>query len=816
MKRRIYAALLAVLLTLSLCPAALAEEIQRPAPLDAALETMLDEYFGTVLTRGIAVYERDYETFLDWMSEEVLQDAILRVEGLSEQEKTIDDVSFAVRSYRPDTGELLVDVTETVSGTSSVISHELRVRGDADSGWFIESDRYSDALIHDILSAEFTGGAAPEPSYGYPNTWTNTGNQAKDITQIALSQTGYPETGDNHTKYAVWFYGSNKSAAWCAIFISWCAHQAGVPTSALKKNALASGFSTSNMGRNSFGATPYAFGSTAAKAGDVAYIDNNNDNISNHVGLVYDADSEYVYTVEGNCSNKVIKRKYSAKTGRIGSSNTKIVFYARPNYAGSGPETQPPSGTPSTLAVRLSRDAYSIARGSSCDIGGTITSNYPLTSVTGRLDTGWSVNITDIGDRFLDIGTSRLNSFRGADLPAGRHTLAITAADSSGKTQNASISIEVYEAPDPEPEPEPAPEPEPGRITERFDFHADIRFPNRTISLYRAPGDEIPYASYEEASCVCDKGVKLTDNSIWFSVTTEAGGTYWVPYQYDMDVTPRVVLSPETLNIRIGETKTVSVEYSYSPDVRKISWDASGSSLVTFSETEIGISSGGYGTGKKDLRVSGRNEGTGVIVLNFYNAAGNTLSAGKLFFVTVQKTVSDEDMPVDVRDKNTYYYTPVRWAVEQNIVQTNEFWPLNSCSRGVAVLFLWRLAGSPAPSVSNPFTDVSPSDDYYHAVLWALEKGITNGTTATKFSPGQACNRGQIVTFLHRFAGLPSASRSGNPFRDVTADRFCYDAVNWASSLDVTQGYSDGTFRPQTVCNRAQIMTFLYRYATNS
>ena len=177
-------------------------------------------------------------------------------------------------------------------------------------------------------------------STDYPNTWTNTGNQAYDIAQVALTQVGYTETGSNHTKYNYWYYGSDTSAGWCAIFISWCANQADIPTSIIKKNAGASGYSTSNMSSNPYGTKyAYAFGSKQIKMGDIIFVNHDGVSSSDHVGLVVAVDDDYIYTVEGNSgddSNLVRIKKYDASTGiKNGTTKSYIIFFARPAYTGS-------------------------------------------------------------------------------------------------------------------------------------------------------------------------------------------------------------------------------------------------------------------------------------------------------------------------------------------------------------------------------------------------------------------------------------------------------------------------------------------------
>ena len=125
--------------------------------------------------------------------------------------------------------------------------------------------------------------------------------------------------------------------------------------------------------------------------------------------------------------------------------------------------------------------------------------------------------------------------------------------------------------------------------------------------------------------------------------------------------------------------------------------------------------------------------------------------------------------------------------------------------------FLWRAAGEPeVKDANNPFTDVKDSAFYYNAVLWAVENEITSGVGNGRFNPGGKCNRGQIVTFLWRFSGKPEAAGE-NPFEDVKADAFYYDAVLWAVENKITSGTGAGKFSPNSVCTRGQVVTFLYR-----
>ena len=162
---------------------------------------------------------------------------------------------------------------------------------------------------------------------------------------------------------------------------------------------------------------------------------------------------------------------------------------------------------------------------------------------------------------------------------------------------------------------------------------------------------------------------------------------------------------------------------------------------------------------------------------------------------------------------NAYYADAVAWAVEKGITvgtSTTTFGPDAPCTRAQIVTFLWRAAGSPVMGGNNPFTDVASGSYYYDAVQWAVAQGITAGTSATTFSPDAACTRGQTVTFLYRYEKSPAVS-GGNAFTDIPSDAYYTNAVQWAVNNSVTSGTSATTFSPNATCTRSQIVTFLYR-----
>lgn len=178
------------------------------------------------------------------------------------------------------------------------------------------------------------------------------------------------------------------------------------------------------------------------------------------------------------------------------------------------------------------------------------------------------------------------------------------------------------------------------------------------------------------------------------------------------------------------------------------------------------------------------------------------------------KWTAKSDMSfTDVADK-AYYRDAVEWAVENGITKgttATTFSPNATCTRAQAVTFLWRAAGSPEPKTSTmPFTDVNAGSYYYDAVLWAVENGITKGTSDTTFSPNMTCSRAQIVAFLWRSEKSPAAG-TANPFADVKSTAYYADAVLWAVKEDITKGTTNTTFSPDADCSRAQIVTFLWR-----
>ena len=168
------------------------------------------------------------------------------------------------------------------------------------------------------------------------------------------------------------------------------------------------------------------------------------------------------------------------------------------------------------------------------------------------------------------------------------------------------------------------------------------------------------------------------------------------------------------------------------------------------------------------------------------------------------------------RSKDSWYHEAVDWAVTEEITKgTSEttFSPNKACTRAEAVTFLYRAAGSPdVKNLKNTFTDVKEGSFYHDAVLWAVDKGITKGTSETTFAPDDTCNRAHIVTFLYRAAGEPELSEAELTYEDVPAGTWYTVPVIWADSMRITNGVDATHFAPAKDCTRAEIVTFLDRF----
>ena len=175
----------------------------------------------------------------------------------------------------------------------------------------------------------------------------------------------------------------------------------------------------------------------------------------------------------------------------------------------------------------------------------------------------------------------------------------------------------------------------------------------------------------------------------------------------------------------------------------------------------------------------------------------------RYLLVHTEQVMGFTDVPA-----NSWYAGAVAWAVEQGITSGTSdttFSPNVSCTRAQMVTFLWRASGTPEIGTTSPFSDVSADAYYYDAVLWAVEQGITGGTGGGKFSPDTPCTRAQMATFLWRANGSTEVTGT-TPFSDVSAETYYYNAVLWAYEQNITNGTGGGKFSPDATCTRAQMV----------
>ena len=621
----------------------------------------------------------------------------------------------------------------------------------------------------------------------HPNTWTNTGNLAYDIAKIAETQIGYVETGNNQTKYNAWFYGSDRSAGWCAIFISWCANQAGVPASVIKRQASAT--------KGSFGTPTYNY-SSSIKQGDIAYIGAPGGTSSSHVGIVTEVSNGYVYTVEGNYSNKVSRGRFQLSTGkRLGGDNTAILFYGRPNYSGGGAVSPTYSGTTSKPAVTISGSNVYVSweykgNGSRIDVH-LIQEPWGWSDIKST----WNVESTTTSVCFENVQPGYYQVFTivrpNADTVQSEWTAftveAVQPPSSSGTTSQPIVSGDTE------------------RVTVSFSYSGS----GTGVDVYLVlPSGEVKYS----------KHIDNPNGDTWVNFFGLESGEYYaytVVRPNDDSVqstwTSFTVSPPHTAHVKGGYLRTEPQHPHYNHWTCSVCGEdfTDGSTTTDYFCDQCHPA---HTWDKGEIKVKPTN-----------NSGGE-----KLFTCTVCGVTKTEIIPAigieptppsteftDV-SAGAYYFEPVNWAVSKGITSgtgNNKFSPNAFCTRGQIATFLWRAAGSPEPRTSvNPFNVVKFNDYYYKAVLWAVENNITSGIGGGKFGPGRVCTRGQAVTFLWRAGGSP-ASGGRNSFSDVSPGSYYENAVNWAVMKTVTSGTGKGKFSPDKACTRGQIVTFMYRAA---
>ena len=245
-------------------------------------------------------------------------------------------------------------------------------------------------------------------------------------------------------------------------------------------------------------------------------------------------------------------------------------------------------------------------------------------------------------------------------------------------------------------------------------------------------------------------------------------------------------------------------------------WRAAGSPVVNYAMNMSDVPEGSYYAEAVRWALSeGITTGTTENTFSPDSECTRAQAVAFLFRYAASEAVTLQELVSGFSDADSvpgYALPAMNWALAEEIVQGNgsKLMPNDSCTRAQIVTFLWRAAGSPEPKALSSFADV-PADAYYaRAVAWAVENGITEGTSDTTFAPGTICTRAQGAALLYRAAGSPAVSGSA-AFTDIPADAYYADAAAWAEQKGITGGIGNGLFGPHNNCTRAQIVTFLYR-----
>ena len=345
-----------------------------------------------------------------------------------------------------------------------------------------------------------------------------------------------------------------------------------------------------------------------------------------------------------------------------------------------------------------------------------------------------------------------------------------------------------------------------------------------TVNPKNATDKTVTWSSDNENAATVDANGKVTavgEGEAIITATANDGSGVTASCKVTVTAKPVPVTAIALADAKVSVGSTVQLTPKFTPagtTQTGLTWESSDETKATVDENGLvkGIAEGEVtitATSKENQSIKASCKVTVTKKDSTIVIPGEDGGAGVIAGGAIISGIGGDDLPfTDVSFRN-YYYNAVKWAVDKGITSGTSrytFSPDVACTRAQVVTFLWRAAGSPAPMLNkNPFTDVHTSDYYYDAVLWAVQNGITNGTSAKTFSPDATVTRAQVVTFLWRANGQPTAGNSG--FVDVCSNAYYAKAVDWAFANGITTGMDYGAFGPDTACTRAQIVTFLYR-----
>ncbi len=700
-------------------------------------------------------------------------------------------------------------------------------------------------ILSMTMSLGLVAKATQSRYYNFNKSYTLTGNYRNDIVIVANAQIGKNKLDLGYTEN------------WCANFVCDCAYLTGIPNF-----PITGGVENLKSALVSWGGVWHSYSSNYSPTkGDIVFLSTSSNyysaRTSSHVGIVaengFDS-SGRVRTVEGNTSPSINgynsvkdKNRKLMPSYNDGSDSMYVVGYIELKYPST--PTPSPSPTPTPTPQPTIKD---------CKWYVTIPSNYKLLlydnygtasntyshwisakSTAYRVSCDRKVIHSDgsVQYRFTTGDGYTVYFYYTSSMSVEeKHTFdnnCDTTCNSCGATRSITHNYHTHYEAD-----------HPHRVYKKCIICGTWSYTGGTttvascLSCYPKPGASILTAS--KTSIYTGQSVKFT----------------WTPSSNTTSYNLKYMMSDKYYEVLVGLTKTEcsctinasGVYYFYIDSVNNNGYTPS-----NFIEITV-VNSDGTFEPKPDipslpeLNPQPELDLCKVLGHNYTNACDNTCNRCNYTRVTTH-TYDDYVYNNDASEKadgtktrtcsvcghkdtvtatgtkwkasftdikaKDFYYKPTLWAVANNITtgtSKTTFSPEEPCTRGQVVTFLWRAAGCPEPkSNTMPFTDVDSKAFYRKAVLWAVEQGITSGTSATTFSPNETCTRGQIATFLWRAKSKPAPKSSNMPFVDVAKKDFYYKAVQWAVENKITSGTSKTTFAPTDSCTRGQIVTFLYR-----
>lgn len=526
----------------------------------------------------------------------------------------------------------------------------------------------------------------------------DTSSMRENIVNIAASQVGYREKGNNITKYGRW-YGMNRQP-WCAMFVSWCARMSGVPEDVIPNFAAcnsggAKWFKEHDRWRDR-NYTP--------SPGDIVFFDFDDggyyDGIAEHVGIVEYVDDDYVYTIEGNTSNEMVERKQRAKELVLG--------YGVPDY-GTLPH--------GSCDMRLENLSYpnDLWQGTSHRVTGTVHSDYAIKWLYADLrDTDG--NFYGYGYYTPDATSAGLETLSGSlkfsDLPTGRYYLYVEAVDYAYNYKIWELPFTVYGS----------------GYDVKYDANGGENAPKPQIKKHGVPlklSDTVP----QRAEYIFLGWAESP-------TATEAKYAPGGEYAYDLDVTLWAVWKECSHSYKNAICTICGKELRF-PDVDTAGRHAPYAPAIAWA-IDGGITTGyADGTFRPDAACTRAQVATFL-----WRASGCPEPKGTELSFT------------DVKNEGSLvpYYKAILWAAENGITTgyaDGTFRPFENCSRAQFVTLLWRASGSEKVTIDNPFVDVG-DDVYCDAIMWAYANGITQGYGDGEFRPHSTCTRAETVTFIYR------------------------------------------------------------------